>query len=480
MMSKKTLEEGILSELELEYQLKVKEQVRSKLSLLELQQKCERERMSSAMLQIQKYAEARREMDRKMDQQYQRKIAEVTDNHLSAVQREHEQRSLVEERRIRDDAALEEAKLKERARQEKAKAEAEARLKAAKRAEEEKVAQEAARRVHEEAAEKEATRVREKAAAEVAEKAARQQKVASKESGIRVLAAENALKAEANGVALYNEVAGKIHIQQKDFDRRGRQIFKFINQIGGTLENVRSKAYALVNIINDPTCPRSLSIFIFAKKVVSVCETPRGSSDRTAFACARVILLVESQIPGVLDFVLAEFHKACIYTVPKHFHPSDVASQNNDYWKLVGYREEDNKMETTDVYLSRMQSYMKLYAAVVQTEIDGIKNPHGLKEGWAWLARFLNVLPANRSTATALYAFLKMAGFAMFRRYRSQFVKILNTIGGIYLPKLKEREGQKVGKLVYELEQYLDGKTYTREPEGWRLEEHQLLSEEVL
>lgn len=58
--------------------------------------------------------------------------AEVVDSHLSAVRRDHEKRSQIEERRIRDDAALEEAKkkavLEEKLRQEKAKAEAEVSL----------------------------------------------------------------------------------------------------------------------------------------------------------------------------------------------------------------------------------------------------------------------------------------------------------------------------------------------------------------
>ena len=44
-----------------------------------------------------------------------------------------------------------------------------------------------------------------------------------------------------------------------------------------------------------------------------------------------------------------------------------------------------------------------------QTQIEGVRNPHGLAEGWAWLARFLNALPANRSTAYALEAFLKVS-----------------------------------------------------------------------
>jgi len=44
--------------------------------------------------------------------------AEALDDHLTAVQRDHEHRSQIEERRIRDDAAREEAKRKEKALQE--------------------------------------------------------------------------------------------------------------------------------------------------------------------------------------------------------------------------------------------------------------------------------------------------------------------------------------------------------------------------
>lgn len=57
--------------------------------------------------------------------------AEALDNHLTAVQRDHELKSQIEERKIRSDAAHEEAKRKERAlqeerlRQEKARADAE-------------------------------------------------------------------------------------------------------------------------------------------------------------------------------------------------------------------------------------------------------------------------------------------------------------------------------------------------------------------
>lgn len=45
------------------------------------------------------------------------------------------------------------------------------------------------------------------------------------------------------------------------------------------------------------------------------------------------------------------------------------ASQNKDYWKMIGYREENNKMESSDSYLKRMQPYMRLYGALVQVQL---------------------------------------------------------------------------------------------------------------
>lgn len=502
LLYKRSIEEGILFELEHEHRLKVKEEVRSKVAELEAYQKAEIERSASAMARVEKYTETRREMDKRLDKQYQRKIAEVLDKHLSAIQRDHEQRSQIEERRIRDDAALEEAKRKEKAlheekvRQERAKAEAEAKMKAEKLAEAQKKAlEDAAERAAKEAAEKEAARTTEKATAEVAQKGALEQNWAIGAEtasavrdgklpknvqlpGVKTLASEAALKLEANRLKIYNEVAEKTNmIAQKDLDKYERQIRKHVNQIAGTIENVRAKAHALINVIKDPACPPSISILLFAKKVVSLCENPAGSFDRTAFACAHVILLVTSQIPVVMDFVLAEFHKACIYTVPKHLQRSDPALQTRDYLKMIGYREENGKFESSQSYLNRVRSYMKLYAALIQTQIEGIRNPHGLKEGWAWLAMFLNALPANESTAFALESFLKMAGFALFRRYKSQFRKILDVISRSFLPALKKRDQNK-GDSAQRLEQYLDDKMYLQEPVGWRLQTS-LLSREL-
>ncbi|XP_020599446.1 protein GLE1 isoform X2 [Phalaenopsis equestris] len=478
LMQKKSIEEGALFELESDHQLMVKEQLRSKLSSLELSQKIESENSSFAMRRLEKQAEARQELDRRLDKQYQRKIAEILDNHLSILQRNHEQRSQIEERRIRDDATLEEAKRKEKAlideklRQEKSKAEAEVRLNAIKQAEAQKAAQEAEIRAAKEAAEKQAARITETAVFDASKKDLTEPKGVenTRTSGIRVIASKAALEAESNRLAIYDEVAGRINvIDQKVIDKHGRQMYKYIKQIGGTVENVRAKAHVLVQLIKDPMLPLSISLLVFANKVVSLCENPSGSFDKSAFACGWVIVLIASQVPDVMDLVLAEFHRSCIYTVPKHLQASDAASQTKDYWKMLGYREEDGKIESTNEFLNRVESCMKLYAALIQTEIVGVKNPYGLNYGWAWLAMFLNALPANRTTAVALEAFLKMAGFSLLRKYKSQFMKVLNVISRRFLPSLKQR-GEAVHDIVMKLEQYLDDKIYLREPEGRQLQ----------
>lgn len=486
LMEKKSIEEGILFELESKHLFIAKEQLRGKLSDLELFQKKESEKTSFALHLIEKQAEARREMDSRLDKQYQRRIAEVLDDHLSILQKNHEQRSKIE-RRIIDAALLEEAKrtekalVEERLLQEKVKTEAKARLNALKQAEAHKAALEAERRAANVAAEIESARIRESASVDASKKESTELKgkentknienfkkvdPITKRLGVKVVSSEAALKAESNRLTIYNEVEGNVNaFAQKDIDKHGRKLNKCIQQLGGTADSVRAKSHELVQLINDTTLPLPISIMIFAKKVVSVYEVFGGSYNESPFAYGLVILLVASQVPHVMDFILAEINKACIYTVPKHLQASNVDSQTNEFWKMMGYREKDGgKIESTDEYMIRFNYYMQLFAALIQTEIDGFKNPYGLKEGWAWLAMFLNELPANRYTAVALAAFLKIAGYALLRHYKSQFMKVLNVISTRFLPALKKHSNAQ--RIAQELEAYLLDKAYLLEPKG--------------
>ncbi|KAK1626387.1 hypothetical protein QYE76_000702 [Lolium multiflorum] len=90
-------EKSVLLALGRVHRLKIQEEVRSKLSSLDIQS--EIQRTISVSARIEKYAESRKEL--------------VLDEHLSMVQSDHEQRSQIVERGIRDDAAVEEARRRE-------------------------------------------------------------------------------------------------------------------------------------------------------------------------------------------------------------------------------------------------------------------------------------------------------------------------------------------------------------------------------
>jgi nucleoporin GLE1 len=187
------------------------------------------------------------------------------------------------------------------------------------------------------------------------------------------------------------------------------------------------------------------------------------------------MLLVTNQVPDAMDYLLTEFNRVCMYTVPKHLHALNAQARNKDYYRLIGYQEENGQLESTESYLTYVVAYVKLYAAMIQTEIKGVRHPHGLAEGWKWLAMFLNALPATTATACALHAFLKMAGFALHKKYGSQFLKILDVISRCFLPALKDQGNKMQSEAVNNLQNYLNDKIYLQEPEGQYLVQ-QLLS----
>jgi hypothetical protein len=117
---------------------------------------------------------------------------------------------------------------------------------------------------------------------------------------------------------------------------------------------------------------------------------------------------------------LAPSPQACILTVPKYFtfRPGGPVTEAQHFSRL-GYQMVDDakrpgakRLETTDEYALRVSAYLHLYAAVLGTPGGSARapHPHPVGNGWAWLARHLNALPATRVTAAALQAFLAHAG----------------------------------------------------------------------
>jgi nucleoporin GLE1 len=71
-----------------------------------------------------------------------------------------------------------------------------------------------------------------------------------------------------------------------------------------------------------------------------------------------------------------------------------------------------------------------------------------------------------------------MAGFALHKRYGSQFMKVLDVISRCFLPALKVQGSKLQAEAVNNLQNYLDDKIYLEEPEGQYLAQ-QLLSKEL-
>ncbi|KAJ3696972.1 hypothetical protein LUZ61_000677 [Rhynchospora tenuis] len=492
LSNKPWVKELRLLNLNQEHLLEVQGAVRSILKELYMNHAEEMDRLTLRISQIVKSVEARKDVDRRQQMEYQRNVAEIVDRHMSAIQWDHEQRSRIMERKLRDDAAaLEEAKRLERAR-------IEEKIRKERAQKEAEVCSQARQKAAQEAAKKEAERKRaeELEAAKKREEEARTQVHRNQGSnereqesqvtnqpqnldretnihlpGVSVLAAPAALEAEAKRLKLRSEIP-EMPLVAKELGKYDRRIAKCISKLLPTIDNVRSRAQELIAAINDPQCPRPITFCMLANKVVSLCRD-RNSKDKTfegtAFACGYLILLVTSQYPDAMDYILAEFNKVCIYTVPKYLRPSDASAKSKEYYKMIGYQEEDGKLESTESYLTYVSAYVKLYAAIIQAEIDGVNKPYGLKEGWRWIAMCLNHLPATSSTVVALEAFLKMAGFALYTRYGVQFKKILDVISGSFLPPLKQRGTKVKTDALTNLEYYITGQLYLKEPEGRHL-----------
>ena len=71
-------------------------------------------------------------------------------------------------------------------------------------------------------------------------------------------------------------------------------------------------------------------------------------------------------------------------------------------------------------------------------------------------------------------AMIQMAGFALHKKYGSQFMKILDVISRRFIPALKEQGVKVQAEAISSLQNYLNDKVYLEEPEGRYLAQHLL------
>ncbi|KAG7278003.1 hypothetical protein CRUP_020319 [Coryphaenoides rupestris] len=196
-----------------------------------------------------------------------------------------------------------------------------------------------------------------------------------------------------------------------------------------------------------------------AEKFVKQGEEEVASHHEAAFPIAAVASGVWERHPRVGELILAHLHKKCPYAVP-HYPPMAEGTSLEDYQRILGYRVDDCGVEGQDSFMKRMSGMIRLYAAVIQLRWPyGAKpgpGPHGLNNGWRWLAQMLNMEPLADVTATLLLDFLEVCGHALMKQYQGQFWKLIMMIQEEYFPRIQAVTSTGQMGSVMRLKQFLE------------------------
>lgn len=198
---------------------------------------------------------------------------------------------------------------------------------------------------------------------------------------------------------------------------------------------------------------------LLAKKLVKQGEQTVSSKPDAAFAIAAVTVALWNEFPDFGQLLLAHFYKECPYLVPFYI-PQREGQSDEEYYKALGYRYlEDGTVEKQDKFLKRMSGIMRLYAAILVTrqmrQYQNKPHPHGVANGWSWMAATLNLKPQPDICASLLFDFLEVAGNGMATHYGSQFQKLLHITCKEYYPRLKEVTPAGSGGPVTRLQEFL-------------------------
>jgi len=175
---------------------------------------------------------------------------------------------------------------------------------------------------------------------------------------------------------------------------------------------------------------------VLARKIVQQGEDQVNVNPKAAFPIAAVATELWVEFPEFGRLLLAHFYKQCPYLVP-YYVPQQEGQNDEDYYRSLGYKYSNGKVEQQPAYLKRMTGVVRLFAAImISTPRRNQPHPYGLNEAWRYLAALLNLPPRNEITAGVLEVFLSVVGNAMTKEFGQQFRKVLHFICTEYLPMI--------------------------------------------
>lgn len=131
-----------------------------------------------------------------------------------------------------------------------------------------------------------------------------------------------------------------------------------------------------------------------AKKLVKQADSIISVDPKHAFPIAAMIVAVWQRYPDIGQLCMAHLYKESPYLAP-YFLPHRAGQSSADFLQSLGYRFADGQVEDPEMYLKRQTGLVRLYAAIVVSQPrrsqTGVEHPHGLANGWLWLAHFVNL-----------------------------------------------------------------------------------------
>lgn len=252
--------------------------------------------------------------------------------------------------------------------------------------------------------------------------------------------------------------------------RRG--IKKFITlsvqQISATQEQVRKKSMGLIEFLSQQHgIHQKFALVTLASKMVSQCEAQVALIPSFAFPLGEVSTSVGRAYPDFTNLLIGMIQKECPLCVPMLFQPGPKSSKNIEFYRAMRFRvDTTSKVENEEEYVNRLQGYVRVYAALLQTDTAPDLSHAAIGQAWTYLAWLLNDIPACRYSASALDAFLSVAGFRLFQAFKKQFEKLMGYISTYFLRDLSEVQDPDASAVATRLESYVNMRQYTQVPKG--------------
>ncbi|KAB7494117.1 Nucleoporin GLE1 [Armadillidium nasatum] len=208
----------------------------------------------------------------------------------------------------------------------------------------------------------------------------------------------------------------------------------------------KGKLQQLLNLLNGRPCTigsdyvstqnnASAQAFVKEQLAIRIISLGHDKQVATMGIYASLVVRIWQLYPEVGELILFKLYETCPFLVPLPVrrYPSQTDEEFN---RSIGIRHKEGGIqEPVDKYLTRMGAAAQFYGRIISVQVEN--HPHGIQEGWKWIARTLSMPPQPSITASLLSGFLSTAGAPLLNQYGKQFTKLLQFICIIYLPEIE-------------------------------------------